>query len=118
MSRRGDPPVPGYGRGCPGPFDHEIGPISSANRGPRGRLAAVDAWSAIRRRLVVAAAVAGVGFCGHAPPVAASTGDELLPNLVTIGVQEDDLAVVRERGRTLLRFTTEVANRGAGPLEV
>ncbi|MFL5871126.1 MAG: lysyl oxidase family protein [Solirubrobacterales bacterium] len=78
----------------------------------------MGAWSAIRRRLVVAAAVAGVGFCGHAPPVAASTGDELLPNLVTIGVQEDDLAVVRERGRTLLRFTTEVANRGAGPLEV
>jgi Lysyl oxidase len=42
----------------------------------------------------------------------------LLPNLITAPIQQDDVAITRESGRVLLRFTTEVANRGAGPLEV
>ena len=42
----------------------------------------------------------------------------LPPDLVTLAIQQDDLLVEREGGRTLLRMTTEIGNRGNGPLEI
>jgi hypothetical protein len=42
----------------------------------------------------------------------------LLPDLVVAPVQSDELLAERYGDRALLRFSTEIANRGTGPLEV
>jgi hypothetical protein len=42
----------------------------------------------------------------------------LPPDLVTLAIQQPDLAVVAEGKRTILRFTNEIGNRANGPLEV
>ena len=43
---------------------------------------------------------------------------ELPPDLVALAMQQEDLLVTAEDGRRLLRLSTEIANHGAGPLEV
>lgn len=53
-----------------------------------------------------------------AAPGAGATAPALLPDLVVAPVQRDDLLAERYGDRTLLRFSTEIANRGSGPLEV
>jgi hypothetical protein len=70
-------------------------------------------------RVAIAIAIAGVlaaAFAtrGAADPAPAS----LRPDLVVLAVQQDELLLDAEGGRRLLRFTTEIANVGAGPLEV
>jgi hypothetical protein len=66
-----------------------------------------------------------VGFAGaaaialllSATRVEAGPGD-LAPDLVTLAIQQEDLAVVVEGKRTVLRFTNEIGNRANGPLEI
>jgi lysyl oxidase len=43
---------------------------------------------------------------------------DLPPDLVTLAIQQDDLLLLREGERTVLRFSNEVGNHGNGPLEV
>jgi Lysyl oxidase len=75
---------------------------------PRRRVAV----AAVALSLVLALAVpAAPGANPPAPGV-------LLPDLVILPVQRDDLLAERYGGRTLLRFATEIANLGDGPLEV
>lgn len=40
------------------------------------------------------------------------------PDLVTMPIEASDLGMERKGGRSLLRFSNEVGNRGAGPLEI
>ena len=49
--------------------------------------------------------------------VEAGPGD-LAPDLVTLAIQQDDMAVTVEGERTVLRFTNEIGNRANGPLEI
>jgi lysyl oxidase len=43
---------------------------------------------------------------------------DLKPDLVTLTIQQEDLAIQVEGKRTLLRFTNEIGNHGNGPLEI
>ncbi|MDX6581279.1 MAG: hypothetical protein QOI10_463 [Solirubrobacterales bacterium] len=72
------------------------------------------------RRVGSAAAVALVvagALAARAPGVGAEPVD-LLPDLVILATQQEDLQLEHEGQRTLLRLTTEIGNRGSGPLEV
>jgi Lysyl oxidase len=60
--------------------------------------------------LSLTVAVSSAPGAGAPPP--------LLPDLVVLPVQRDDLLAERYGDRILLRFSTEIANRGDGPLEV
>ncbi len=66
---------------------------------------------------VAGAATAAVLLAVSSTRVAAEPAG-LPPDLVTLAVQQEDLLVEREGDRTLLRMTTEIGNRGNGPLEV
>jgi hypothetical protein len=63
------------------------------------------------------AAVAGIAILLVAADVEAGS-PELPPDLVTLAIQQDDMAIVVEGKRTVLRFTNEIGNRANGPLEV
>ena len=52
------------------------------------------------------------------PGARAGGAGALLPDLVTLALGAENLRIVEEDGRTLLRLSNEVANAGAGPLEV
>jgi hypothetical protein len=67
---------------------------------------------------IAAVAVALTLALAAAPEAAAPAPAPLLPDLVVLPVQRDDLLAERYGDRTLLRFSTEIANRGDGPLEV
>jgi hypothetical protein len=67
---------------------------------------------------VAAVSLAGAGAIGPAEPDARGTAAPLSPDLVTLGISDADLVVTAERGRRLLRFANEFANRGSGPLEI
>ena len=75
-------------------------------------------------RAGLAAAVAlgsalGIAFLLAASPGARAGGEAVLPpDLVTLAIGEEDLAVMIEERRTLLRLSNEIGNVGAGPLEV
>ena len=43
---------------------------------------------------------------------------DLAPDLVTLAVQQDDMVLLVEGKRTVLRFTNEIGNRANGPLEI
>ena len=64
-------------------------------------------------------ALAAFALSLTAPTTApAAPAPALLPDLVILPVQRYDLLAERYGDQTLLRFSTEIANRGAGPLEV
>lgn len=76
-------------------------------------------------RRVGLAALAGLASLGASVAVLALSPEGVLggpadlpPDLVTLAIDQDELDVKRERGRTLLRFTNEIGNRGNGPLEI
>lgn len=74
------------------------------------------------RRAGMAAAVGLAGAVAialllAATKVEAGPGD-LVPDLVTMAVQQDDMIIYVEGKRTVLRFTNEIGNRANGPLEV
>ena len=69
--------------------------------------------------IVALAAALGVAYLLTASRGAQAGGTAVLPpDLVTLAIEEADLAVTAERGRTLLRFSNQIGNVGAGPLEV
>jgi Lysyl oxidase len=74
----------------------------------------VGAFSKAVRVAIAAVALSLPSTLAPAAPAAAP----LLPDLVIAPVQRDELLVERYGGRTLLRFSTEIANLGDGPLEV
>lgn len=79
----------------------------------------MDAGLAIRIRLAGAALIAAAGAAAVAfVPGAAAGPSTLSPDLITLTTEQDQMLVVKEGKTTLLRLTTEVANVGAGPLEV
>ena len=73
----------------------------------------------MRARLTILAAVS-VAIAGAVPPAPATAGqgDELLPDLMTMPLTDDQLQVAPEATGTVLRFSAEIANRGPGPAEV
>lgn len=66
--------------------------------------------------VAVASVVAGAAIVAAAPAGAGPAALE--PDLVTIPFEQEDLAIQRDGGRTLLRLSNEIGNRGAGPLEI
>jgi hypothetical protein len=70
---------------------------------------------------VLVAVVSGLGlvllFSITARPAAAGPSS-LAPDLVTLPMTQESLAIGLEGPRTLLRITNEIANSGSGPLEV
>jgi len=78
--------------------------------------------AAIKRAGLAAVALSasvGVAFLLATSPGAQAGGAAALPpDLVTLAIGREDLAVKAEEGRTLLRLSNEIANVGAGPLEV
>jgi hypothetical protein len=75
----------------------------------------------VRKGLVAALsalAASALGLAARGPAPAVAEAAALEPDLVTMRIDPEDLVVVEEKGRTVLRMTTEVANRGLGPLEV
>jgi hypothetical protein len=80
----------------------------------------MDAGMAARMRIGAAVAVAiagGVSVIALAPGAVGGTAT-LAPDLVTLGIEQEQVIVTKEGPRTLLRLTTEIANAGNGPLEV
>jgi hypothetical protein len=71
---------------------------------------------AIAAALVSAACASGVVAVAERATAGGAAG--LAPDLVTLAAQQEDLIVTAEDGRRYLRLSTEVANRGAGPLEI
>ncbi|MGH2951097.1 MAG: lysyl oxidase family protein [Solirubrobacterales bacterium] len=75
-----------------------------------------------RVRLAIAVALACAAafalLVAGSPDARAGGAAVLRPDLVTLGIGQEDLLVERGAGRTLLRLSNEVANTGAGPLEV
>lgn len=73
-------------------------------------------------RLGISAAVAaglGAGLLLALSPGARAGGATTLgPDLVTLAIGSEDLRIEEDGERTLLRLSNEVANVGAGPLEV
>jgi len=80
----------------------------------------MDAGTAKRLRIGAAAAIAAAGVLTATvlAPGAAGGPAALTPDLVTLAVEQEQIVVTREKSKTLLRLTTEVANVGNGPLEV
>jgi hypothetical protein len=66
---------------------------------------------------VALVAVAAIAFLLSVTDVEAGSSD-LVPDLVTLAVQQDDMVVVVEGKRTVLRFTNEIGDRANGPLEI
>ncbi len=60
-------------------------------------------------------ATAILSAAGVASGAVAPGAATLAPDLVVLPVQQEDLLLSRERGEIVLRFTTEIANRGSGP---
>ena len=77
-------------------------------RPTRNRLAAVVA--------VLAASAAAAGSLAAAPAIGEPAA--LPPDLMTLPIGPDQLLVIGEGKQTVLRLTTEITNRGPGPLEV
>jgi hypothetical protein len=73
------------------------------------RLAAVAAFA------VAASAVIALSLAANAH---AAAGDPLLPNLVTLGISQQDLEMEKPHKRPFLGLSNEVANKGQGPLEI
>ncbi len=73
-----------------------------------------------RIRLATVVAVASLGAIWAILAVAQATGGPaaLRPDLVTLAIQQPDLAMTTENGERYLRLTNEVGNHGNGPLEV
>jgi hypothetical protein len=65
----------------------------------------------------LASLAAGAGLLVLSSPATGGPAD-LPPDLVTLAISSDDLAIAVEEGRVQLRFTNEIANRGNGPLEI
>jgi hypothetical protein len=82
----------------------------------------VGAETKASRRVAIAAValslVLVLAGAQAAPGAAPATPAILLPDLVVVPVQRDDLLAERYGDTALLRFSTEIANRGDGPLEV
>jgi lysyl oxidase len=53
-----------------------------------------------------------------AAPAARAQGAPLLPNLVTLHIGQNDLAMFKQDGKPMLAFSNEVGNKGQGPLEI
>ncbi len=74
------------------------------------------------RRVGLAAAVAFAAAVGIVALLAVSRVEAgpaaLVPDLITLPIQQEDIVIQVDRDRTLLRFTNEIGNRGNGPLEV
>lgn len=66
--------------------------------------------------LASAAAIAAVVLLSARAEAGGSTA--LPPDLVTLALHHDDVVVTAEGGRRYLRLSTEIANRGQGPLEI
>ncbi len=75
-----------------------------------------------RIRLSVAVAIASgtaLALVIATTPRATARGEAaLMPDLVTLGFHKEDLVVGVEKGKVQLRLNNEVANVGAGPLEI
>ena len=73
-------------------------------------------------RLAIAVALVSAGslvlLVAGSPPASAGGQAVLGPDLVTLAIDQKDLLLERSGRKTLLRMTNEVANVGAGPLEV
>lgn len=69
---------------------------------------------------ILAASVLGIPaiVAGASPGDRVGVGARLLPDLAPLGLASSDLVMVRINGRISLRFATEVANQGSGPLEI
>jgi hypothetical protein len=63
------------------------------------------------------AATAAIGV-GAGADTASGGPAALMPDLFTLPIERGDLVVIPERSKTVLRLSTEVENRGMGPLEV
>ena len=74
------------------------------------------------RRLATAIAATAtiLVVAGTAMPPGAGAGSQprLLPDLVTLRLSQNDLALEPSGGRLLLRLSNEIGNRGRGPLEI
>jgi hypothetical protein len=74
------------------------------------------------RRIGMAAAVGLAGTFAIALLLAATDVEagspDLAPDLVTLAIQQEDMVVIVEGQRTVLRFTNEIGNRANGPLEI
>lgn len=69
--------------------------------------------------VVVIASALGFVLIVSASPTGADAGSASLePDLVTLPLGEQDLAMQLDGSRTLLRFSNEIGNLGAGPLEI
>ena len=53
-----------------------------------------------------------------AAPAARAQGAPLLPNLVTLHIGQNDLAMFKQDGKPMVAFSNEVGNKGQGPLEI
>lgn len=75
-------------------------------------------------RAGLAAVVALASALGIASLLTVSPGAQaggaavLAPDLVTLAINQENLAIEAEEGRTLLRLSNEIGNIGVGPLEV
>jgi hypothetical protein len=82
----------------------------------------VGAETRASRRVAIAAVALSLAPAlagpNSAPGAAPTPAGVLLPDLAIAPVQRDGLLVERYGDRTVLRFSTEIANRGDGPLEV
>jgi len=79
----------------------------------------MDAGLAKRMRVACAVAVAAIGAATVAlAPGAVAGPATLMPDLIALSNEQDQMIVTKEGGKTLLRLTTEIANVGNGPLEV
>ncbi len=65
----------------------------------------------------LASIAAAAGLLALSSPASGGPAD-LPPDLVTLAIGADDLAIAVEDGRVQLRFTNEIGNRGNGPLEI
>ena len=68
--------------------------------------------------VALASAGALVAIVGLASSAEAGGAPMLRPDLVTLAPKQEELVIVREADRTVLRLSNSVANRGDGPLEV
>ena len=71
-----------------------------------------------RKGLFAAVAVAATVGLSATSGAAAGEPPALMPDLAPLPIGADDLVVIDEKPKTVLRLSTEVTNRGAGPLEV
>lgn len=84
----------------------------------RLRMAAAPARGVLAAGVALASALSVVALLAGSPGAQAGGAPALPPDLVTLPLEDGDLAVTEEGGRTLLRLSTEIGNVGAGPLEI